>query len=291
VTKWSLPVESATKSTSNWTCDWTTADDAKLIVGVWRYGHGNWDEIHKDSTLKLGGKFFLEETKKGETKDNKSLPNAIHLSRRTDYLTGLLFSDANESGQNDVKPPRTKSPRTKPKAKPKSESTVSSTVKKPSSTKSAAPNKKSSNGGSKASSKIKPTPTYTSSEPESESELESMDESQCKEDLRPVKKELKRLSAGTEGMDREEKVLLYKECLTKVGQEIQTAAMKEQSEQSRAKKTMHLCTKLLPKFCSRTHNFLLSRRGLVGSFLAHSSQLEISQRFVRLFPPHFFGLR
>lgn len=238
VTKWELPVDSSrSKSTANWTCDWNTTDDAHLIVGIWRHGHGNWEEIHKDASLQLQGKFFLEETKKGDAKD-KSLPNSIHLSRRTDYLSGLLFEHVNEAGNNVAKVPRTKS-----KAKPKSESTVSSeTIKKPSASKpSSASTKKPSPGRGKSSgTKLKSAATYTSSE--SESEAESMDEAQLKEDLRPVKKELKKLAAGTEGMDRDEKVLLFKECLTKIGQEIKNVAMKEKSDQARDKRIKHLCS-------------------------------------------------
>ena len=34
-------------------CEWTDAEDASLLRGVFKYGAGNWDAIRMDSELKL----------------------------------------------------------------------------------------------------------------------------------------------------------------------------------------------------------------------------------------------
>ena len=89
---WSLPNEKV-KPTAAWSVDWNTRDDAMLLVGAWRHGFGNWEMIQADPELGLRGKFFLENVKSTKVKvDSKSIPNAIHLVRRGDYLLKVLVS-------------------------------------------------------------------------------------------------------------------------------------------------------------------------------------------------------
>lgn len=39
-----LPIEHI-KPTMNWSVDWDTTNDSKLVVGVWKYGFGSWDQM------------------------------------------------------------------------------------------------------------------------------------------------------------------------------------------------------------------------------------------------------
>ena len=94
--QWELPIENI-RPTLNWSGRWNVKDDAMLLVGAFLYGFGNWEVIQKDPRLGLEGKFFLDEGKKTEEKEekpgdasSKPIPNAIHLVRRGDFLLNLL---------------------------------------------------------------------------------------------------------------------------------------------------------------------------------------------------------
>ena len=63
--EWELPIENI-RPTLNWSGRWGPKDDAMLLVGAYIHGFGNWEAIQKDPRLSLDGKFFLEESKKGE---------------------------------------------------------------------------------------------------------------------------------------------------------------------------------------------------------------------------------
>ena len=94
--QWELPIENI-RPTLNWSGRWGVKDDAMLLVGAFLYGFGNWEVIQKEPKLGLEGKFFLDEGKKTEEKEekpgdssSKPIPNAIHLVRRGDFLLNLL---------------------------------------------------------------------------------------------------------------------------------------------------------------------------------------------------------
>jgi len=40
-------------------CEWTDAEDASLLRGVYKYGAGNWDAIRMDPELKLSEVSFF----------------------------------------------------------------------------------------------------------------------------------------------------------------------------------------------------------------------------------------
>ncbi|TIC12910.1 Pentafunctional AroM protein [Wallemia mellicola] len=86
---WRLPIDKL-KSVIGWACDWSAKDDAMLLIGCWRHGLGNWDTISNDEDLGLQGKLFLEEGRGKTKKEDKKIPNAVHLVRRSDYLLGEL---------------------------------------------------------------------------------------------------------------------------------------------------------------------------------------------------------
>lgn len=181
-----------------------------LLVGAFLYGFGNWEAMQKDAKLGLEGKFFLEEAKKGEDSSSKPIPNAIHLVRRGDFLLGILR-------EHDEK-----------------YRTYESSMKKRVNTTSPMPTASSSHGtkrradseighsvdeGTSRKKKRRATPTFTDSE--SSDECPSMDEAAIKEELRPVKKQLKDLKLSGEDMPREKKVAILKDSLSAIGRRIE----------------------------------------------------------------------
>ncbi|KAG9044866.1 hypothetical protein FS837_007390 [Tulasnella sp. UAMH 9824] len=221
-TKWNLPVDNV-RPTLNWSGKWSPQDDAMLLVGAWKHGFGSWEKMQDDPALGLKGKFFLDEDKKNKGDDSqmaessmppanstKPIPNAIHLVRRGDYLLGVLseYEEKLRSIHMNIRKERPK-----PSASPAPSGTQSVKRRQPS----PAP---SSHAPSEPPQKKKrrPTPTFTDSE--SSDECPSMDEAQTKEELRPVKKQLKRLKGSTETGTKEEKVALLKESLAQIGARI-----------------------------------------------------------------------
>ncbi|TKY86338.1 hypothetical protein EX895_004487 [Sporisorium graminicola] len=234
--EWRVPSEHL-KATLNWAGGWDAKDDAMLLVGIWKYGFGAWEQIEADPDLNMAGKFFLEEGKKANQEPSaaekeaprsasgsgtsgppqskpRPIPNAIHLVRRGDYLLKVLreYDDNAKAYQKSL---------TEGGA-PKS---IKKARKSPSPTNSPAPGGKSGRGGSgngggagaaAASDKRRTAPVY-SSDSSDESEYSSMDEAECKELMRPCKKQLKRLRDGTDHLERDQKVSVLKECLSAIG--------------------------------------------------------------------------
>ncbi|GAA5902083.1 hypothetical protein JCM5296_006600 [Sporobolomyces johnsonii] len=241
-TKWVFPVESV-KATQAWNCDWTLEDDARLMVGVWRYGHGCWEPMQKDKTLGFENKFFLEDAKIKQTETEKrQIPNSIHLVRRADYLCHLLreFHNSTNRDQQINRSNQHRSGSSAPRPKVSGERAANSPAAMSAPPKSSKPAGKPSLSSKPAKQvKRKATPEYSSSE-ESDSEYESMDEEGCKEALRPVKNDLKRLKATNEGMSREEKVAHLKETLSSIGARIEVVAGFEPTSSAKEKKRKHL---------------------------------------------------
>lgn len=189
---WELPIENI-RPTLNWSCHWGPKEDAMLLVGAFLYGFGNWEAIQSDERLGLGGKFFLEEGKKGEDASLKPIPNAIHLVRRGDFLLNLLGeynaklvsyeTSLKQKPPKSISPPPVHSHATAPSngVKRRAESEAMSAV---------------DEGGSSKKKKRRPTPTFTDSE--SSDDCASMDEAATKEELRPVKKQLVSCCAAVE---------------------------------------------------------------------------------------------
>lgn len=226
---------------------------------MWKYGHGNWESIQKDKTLGLEDKFFLEDAKmKGEEASKRQLPNSIHLVRRADYLTHLLKEHHDSKGG----PSRSGSSRPAPRPKATTE--------------------RSHDSSSKPKSKRKATPDYSSSD---DSAYDSMDEKECKEILRPVKRELKRLKLDTASYSREQKVAHLKECLSAIGARIDYSASQEKSSSAKDKRRKHLCacSSSFRARAERPLTFLSSCRGLDVSLLPRQGPLAEAARAVRFF--------
>ncbi|TFL01506.1 SNF2 family N-terminal domain-containing protein [Pterulicium gracile] len=228
--QWNLPVENI-RPTLNWSCRWGPQDDSMLLVGAYLYGFGNWEAMQKDAKLQLDGKFFLEEGKKGEDANNRPIPNAIHLVRRGDFLLSLLreHDEKLRSYENSLRNKgHIKASSTPPPmvhAASSSSSHINSSKRRAESEAMA-----SVEDTSAKKRKRRPTPTFTDSE--SSDDCPSMDESTTKEELRPVKRQLKQLKLSGEDMPREEKVAMLKESLAAIGRRIDAvlAAKKDLGE-------------------------------------------------------------
>lgn len=57
--RWRL--DKKTKPTG-WDIDWTEDDDSLLLIGVYNYGLGSWEQILKDSKIGLGEKVHQHST-------------------------------------------------------------------------------------------------------------------------------------------------------------------------------------------------------------------------------------
>ncbi|KAF8325229.1 SNF2 family N-terminal domain-containing protein [Cantharellus anzutake] len=219
---WRLPTESI-RPTLNWTCKWGPYEDAMLLVGAYKHGFGNWEKIQDDPELGLAGKFFLEEGKKNEdpsTQNGKPIPNAIHLVRRGDYLLGVLreheekikLITSNLKTKRDFTGRYSSSPApTGSSSKRRAQSPAGSLR---------------SDEGTSHKKKRRATPEFT----DSSDDCPSMDEAQTKEELRPVKKQLKNLKAPTESLSREAKVALLKDSLSAIGARIETVVAQKNAK-------------------------------------------------------------
>ncbi|TRM69410.1 SNF2 family N-terminal domain-containing protein [Schizophyllum amplum] len=224
---WRLPVDNI-RPTLNWSGRWNQNDDAMLLVGAFLYGFGNWEMIQKDPKLGLEGKFFLDEGKKNEDSANRPIPNAIHLVRRGDFLLSILrdydekvrqFGAQHTRNVRDIqsKPGRYKTSTSPPPPVASSSSSIAylNSVRRRAESEAVA----SIDDNSSRKRKRRPTPTFTDSE--SSDECPSMDEAATKEELRPVKKQLKQLKLSGEEMPRDEKVAILKDSLAAIGRRIE----------------------------------------------------------------------
>ncbi|KAG9088716.1 hypothetical protein FS749_001947 [Ceratobasidium sp. UAMH 11750] len=231
---WMLPVENI-RPTLNWSGKWGPEHDAALLIGAWKHGFGNWEKIQEDPQLGLQGKFFLEEGKKGEeTGASKPIPNAIHLVRRGDYLLGILreHDEKIKSYQSSL----TKRRDPKQSAPSHSMSPAPSLGMAPSVKRrmSPAPAPHDVGGGDEPPRKKRhATPEFTDSDSD---ECPSMDEAQTKEELRPVKKQLKLLKGTTDSLSREEKVTHLKDSLAAIGARIETVVAEHAARGESAEK-------------------------------------------------------
>ncbi|KAL7419150.1 ATP-dependent DNA helicase Hrp3 [Cryptotrichosporon argae] len=221
------------KPTMNWTVDWNATDDAHLLVGIWKYGFGAWEQIKEDKALQLGGRIFLEDPKKDKSV-KPNIPGPIHLVRRGDYLCGLIREYEENRRmlieQNAViaKMPVKEGFGYEHPALPTP--VINSAT--PTSAKAST-----SNGADKG--KRRKTPEYTDSE--DEEDYASMDEAAVKEALRPAKKHLKKLKSGTDNLSREDKIAALKECVAGIGTWIDEVVAEKQAEGANGPKWRKHC--------------------------------------------------
>ncbi|KAF9049967.1 SNF2 family N-terminal domain-containing protein [Panaeolus papilionaceus] len=240
VYKWSIPIDNI-RPTLNWSGRWGPQDDSMLLVGAYIHGFGNWEAMAKDPKLGLEGKFFLEEGKKGEDAASRPIPNAIHLVRRGDFLLGILRE--HEEKLRSYESSLRKSGQLKVSASPPPAALASTSASHISNLKRRAESEAmaSIDDGSTRKRKRRPTPTFTDSE--SSDECPSMDEAATKEELRPVKKQLKQLKLSGEDMPRDDKVAILKDSLAAIGRRIELVLnAKEAAGEDRDRWRRHLWT-------------------------------------------------
>ncbi|KAF8210536.1 transcription regulator [Mycena galopus ATCC 62051] len=236
---WQIPLENI-RPTLNWSGRWGPQDDSMLLVGAFLYGFGNWEAMAKDPKLGLDGKFFLEEGKKGEDAANKPIPNAIHLVRRGDFLLGILreHDEKLRSYESSLRIKGLKVSASPPPIASTSSSAYNMNMKQRRAESEAVA---SVDDGSSRKRKRRPTPTFTDSE--SSDECPSMDEVATKEELRPVKKQLKQLKLSGEDMPRDDKVAILKDSLAAIGRRIEHVLnTKEAAGEDRERWRRHLWT-------------------------------------------------
>ncbi|KAF3280634.1 hypothetical protein TWF132_011713 [Orbilia oligospora] len=101
-------IATAKVKTEKWSCEWGAKEDGMLCLGIDRHGYKNWVPIRDDPELGLQGKMFLEEhrvDKKAERVKGgaaKLSPGAEHLSRRANYLLGLLKDQQEKTAQQQA---------------------------------------------------------------------------------------------------------------------------------------------------------------------------------------------
>lgn len=69
-------------------------DDAKLLVGVYELGMGNWESIRDDPSLGLSNKILPADT--------SLKPQPSHLQTRVEYLLKLMQAEAAEKMRKKV---------------------------------------------------------------------------------------------------------------------------------------------------------------------------------------------
>ena len=186
-----------------------------LLVGCWKYGLGNWDQISNDKSLGLGSKVYLDEGRGKNKKEDKKIPNAVHLVRRSDYLLNVLKESVDNANAiqdqiNAAGPPQGAAIQTTKYGKHANSSpqTTSSFKKRSNELRSSKEKEK----------KKRPTPEFTDSESD---DCASMDENEMKEKMRPVRKQLKSLKNGVDELEGAEKLKLLKDCLRLIGSRIE----------------------------------------------------------------------
>ena len=128
-------IASQVKPVQNWKCQWAAKEDAMLLIGVEKHGHGAWYALRDDLELGLTDKLFLDENKsekkvgkaEGATKD---IPGAVHLNRRTDYLINVLREEHRKPGILDVLSGKVVEAPKDPKSRPRVGSTSKTSTSK-----------------------------------------------------------------------------------------------------------------------------------------------------------------
>lgn len=255
-TRWRLPVRSL-KTTMSWSVPWDAKDDAHLLVGCYRYGLGAWELIEQDPELEFAGKFFLEEKERTFSKkpdgpgkkdsspekdakeskeaaptggrNSRPIPSGVHLMRRSDYLLKVLREHDEHVKAMNAEPEELKS---KLKLKRPNSSTPDAGA--ASSARFNGHGHGSATSAAAPSSKKRVAVDYSDS-----SDDDSMDEAECKELMRPCRKELKRLRQGTDHLARDEKVAVLKECLSAIGRRIDQVLNTSFARESTVAKERH----------------------------------------------------
>jgi chromodomain-helicase-DNA-binding protein 1 len=70
-----------TKPVTNWFSEWGQSEDDSLVIGIYKYGFGNWKAIRNDQDLGLADKLPIDE---GDAAQRTALTAKV--VRRAEYL-------------------------------------------------------------------------------------------------------------------------------------------------------------------------------------------------------------
>jgi len=231
-------LSSTLKPVNNWNCKWGQKDDSLLLVGIYKHGFGYWDKIQQDETLDFKDKFFLGNSQEFEDED-RLLPKSVHLNRRGEYLLKILTEEMNSNKSRT----RTNSRQHKASSSKRQSQEKSSMV---ANSASVSKHKSSKGKSSKSSSKrVKKEEEEEEEEGEleeidEESDYSSMDERDCKERMRPVKRELKALKDKSNNYSGKKKADFIKGRVKAIGDMIHTITGSISSRHKREKLENHL---------------------------------------------------
>lgn len=280
------------KAVHGWSCQWGEREDAMLLIGIDRHGFGSWSSIKDDPELGMQDKIFLDddriekdehkegkdekERKEGkETKDSKLIPGPTHLVRRGEYLLSLaseildvkMTSSSNTMLTADKKVhSNVLSNHSYVKKTRNSNNSQSSVLLNQSKIKNMNHDSHLSKQVLKKDKKAKNSiNTIKTPESDEETEHSSMDEDDCKRILHPVRKQLKTLKKDKD-IDRKKLAMVLKECLTTVGDFIETTvASRSEVEQDRLKKHLWVFTSYFwPKRISYIHLLNMYHKLIAG---------------------------
>merc|ERR1719195_1122364 len=216
---------------------WSNEEDSKLLLGIYLYGLGSWEQIKSDRSLELSGKILLNASCK---------PQEKHLDVRAAYLLRSL----KKLKDGEEKPPATKKKEKKEtsaiirepiveeenkvfKSKEIIEDDDSSDDDKKKKDKKS--KKKDVKEKKKEKSKGPSGPVHIGSGDQLtlKSGLDSETFSQCKDKMRAVKKSLKALDKPDPNQTAEEQVINTRRCLVKIGKHIDSLIDEMPEEQGR----------------------------------------------------------
>ncbi|KNE95794.1 hypothetical protein PSTG_10855 [Puccinia striiformis f. sp. tritici PST-78] len=246
---WTHPASALKSTTAGWSCEWTEAKDNSLLIGAWRHGFGRWDLIRDDPELGLSDSIFLDDPKrvKGEEPKAKSIPGGVHLSRRGDYLLRALREyheqqeleqEQGRDGFNSHHPTVSSNHHShsavdsqhrssnkhgsRPSVKSRNSSHLTQKQQALGHQRHPKPHRHSPpavRARSKSSSDL--TEEGEGEEEGVEEDEDSMDEDECKEAMRPVKKELKELRADeSRSIGGPARAAILKRLITAIGHHI-----------------------------------------------------------------------
>jgi chromodomain-helicase-DNA-binding protein 1 len=231
----SFRVPWSSKPITNWSATWGAKDDSMLLVGIYKHGFGSWEAMQEDPDLPFLNKFFLNQ-------HDKQLPKGVHLTRRGEVLLRSLNEHEIAKGSVDhtsstgklVPKPSSSDPQPQSSVKKKSPSAFQKGPRREPEKR--APKEKAEPVKRQSSAK----PSRKVNNEDDSSSYESMDESKCKNDLRPIKKELKFLLKPPSDIQPKEKAQLIKTHLTTVGKFIRSYCSTIKSVSLMAKTESHL---------------------------------------------------
>lgn len=228
--------------------EWDSLEDTKLLLGIYHYGMGSWEQIKMDPSLGIGDKMLSNDDKK---------PQAKHLQQRAEYLLKILKKQL-DLKKGVSKPKRQRKPRENKAVNKEivvheeisSNDDVSTTVAQSNLAKKSVKQEDNEDVSNSLKLERKEKKKYkkekknsgpmhftANNEPRALDVLGDLDPSifyECKEKMRPVKKALKALDNPDQSLSESEQVNHTRLCLLQIGEQI-NACLSEYSDPEKVK--------------------------------------------------------